>query len=81
MKIFEVEEKRSSVEREYLMNSEIVAAHIKEIGRRIIDDAEAISSGSENTYRIKITASICPYEEVTSVCYEIQKYADPRIEN
>lgn len=79
MEIFEVEEKRESVKREPYLRNEMLAEHIKEVGRRIIDDAEAISSGSEIIFGIKIIASINPGEEVTSVCYETQKYADPRI--
>ena len=79
MKVFEVQEERSSVERGFLLTSEMLAAHLKEVGQRIIDDAEAISGGPENIRRIKITAEICPCEETTSVYYEIQKYADPRI--
>lgn len=79
MEIFEVEEKRGSVKSEPYLRNEMLAEHIKEVGRRIIDDAEAISSGPEIISGIKITASVIPGEEITSVEYEIRKYADPRI--
>lgn len=79
MNVFEVQEKRGIVERGFLLTSEMLAAHLKEVGQRIIYDAESISVSPENIRGIKITAEICPCEEATSVYYEIQKYADPRI--
>lgn len=79
MNVFEVQEERSSVKREFLLTSEMLSAHLKEVGQRIIDDAEGFSIGPENIHGIKITARIRPGEEATSVCYEIQKYADSRI--
>lgn len=57
---------------------EDVIAHLKSVGQKIIDDAELIAPRPRYTTRISITANIeaC---EITTVEYDIECYADPRI--
>lgn len=54
--------------------------HLIEVGRRIQIDAE---NGFVHDPRyckgIKITAEIIPLDSVTTIKYEIEEYADPRV--
>lgn len=54
-------------------------AHIKEVGQRIIDDAEGIAPDPNGTSFMEIRATIAPESEVTQIEYKIVRYADPRI--
>lgn len=75
MEHFEKEiERKSSLSRADLI------AHLKCIGQTIIDDAEVIGAKPQRTCYITISAVINPVEEVTTIDYRIERYADPRIE-
>lgn len=68
------------IERKTRLNKEGLIAHLKCIGQTIIDDAEAIGAKPQRTRYIAISAAINPAEEVTTIDYKIERYADPRIE-
>lgn len=73
------ENKTSTVERVMAMTQEELRKHLIAIGERIIGDAEKMNFPAGNTLSITITASINPGESVTTVQYNIDRYADPRV--
>ncbi len=66
--------------KEYLTSRETITAHIKEIGRRIIADAENLAFEPSKCSAISITAEISPGNKVTEIqyTYKATMIADPR---
>lgn len=61
------------------MTVEALAEHLKEIGKAIIADAENLAVDTHNLFRVHIEADVAPDDEVTSLSYRLDRYADPRI--
>lgn len=61
------------------MTRQELIEHVKAIGRRIIGDAENVVPDPKFTAAITITAEITP-EKISTVTYNIMRYADRRIE-
>ena len=61
------------------MTAEALAEHLKEIGKAIIADAENLAVDTHNLFRVHIEADVAPNDEVTSLSYRLDRYADPRI--
>lgn len=71
--------RREEVHRKKYMSQDGIIAHLAEVGERIKGDAKLIGVDSKGTKNIKIEALIEPQESVTTVTYEIERLADPRI--
>ena len=63
------------------MTVEALAEHLKEIGKAIISDAEHLAVDTHNLFRVHIEADVAPNDEVMSLSYRLDRYADPRIRN
>lgn len=74
IKLAKAEVKRN----EYLTSRETIAAHIKEIGTRIICDAENLAFEPSKCSSISITAEISPGNKITEIQYKATMIADPR---
>ena len=61
------------------MTPEKLAEHIRCVGKAIIDDAQNVAHQCTLVRCINITATVSPGKEITTVRYEIERYADPRI--
>ena len=66
------------IKREPFMDTKELAKHLRTIGQAIIDDAEKFALDARNVRIINIEAEIAPNEQITSIHYEINRYADPR---
>lgn len=66
------------IKREPFMDTKELAKHLRTIGQAIIDDAEKVALDARNVRIINIEAEIAPNEQITSIRYEINRYADPR---
>ena len=62
-----------------MVNREDLIEHIKKIGQAIIDDAERIAPETKVTKEIEISAKIRPNDLVTTIHYDIERIADPRL--
>ena len=69
----------SNIDRPSAMNRDTLISHIREVGRRIADDAEVIAPDARYTQSIEISAYISPADSVTTVNYSISRIADPRV--
>lgn len=71
----------SNVERPKLVpDKTTLRKHLIEVGRRIQIDAEnGFVPDPRNCFGITITATISPLDSVTTIKYEIEEYADPRM--
>ena len=61
------------------MTVKAIAEHLKEIGKAIIADAENLAVDTHNLFMVHIKADVAPNDEVTSLSYRLDRYADPRI--
>lgn len=68
-----------SIDRPLAMDKGQLIAHLKTVGQRIIDDAEAFGADPKHTSEIRIFVSISPNDSTTSIDYDIIKVADPRL--
>lgn len=55
--------------------------HIKCVGKQIIADADKMADLCYASKSISISATINPDDEATTLFYETEKYADPRIKS
>ena len=69
----------SDVKRNAALSRDDLIAHLKAVGKRIIDDAEQIGIDPKHTCSIEIKAMIEPLDSVTHVEYYIDRIADPRL--
>jgi len=69
----------SDVKRNAALSRDDLIAHLKNVGQRIIDDAERLNIDPKRTCSIEITATIEPLNSVTHVEYYIDQIADPRV--
>lgn len=69
----------ATVSNETVRTREDIIAHMKAIGQRILDDAETFAPEPTYTTEMVITAEINPFEELSTVKYEMRRIADPRI--
>lgn len=77
---FEKPTATSEVKRpEYVPDRATLIEHIREVGKRIIADADRIAPQPSVCRCITISATIAPATEVTCVDYSISEYADPRV--
>ena len=70
---------KTMVPRDMFMTPEKMAEHIRCVGKAIMDDAQSVATQCTKVRCIDIIATISPGTEITTVRYEIERYADPRI--
>ena len=58
-----------------------LAEHVKCIGEQIIADADKVADLCYASKSISIYATINPDDEATTLSYETEKYADPRVKS
>lgn len=64
----------------YIPDKTTLRKHLIEVGRRIQIDAEnGLVPDPRYCQGIKITAEISPLDSVTTIKYEIEECADPRV--
>lgn len=64
----------------YIPDKTTLKKHLIEVGRRIQIDAEnELVPDPRGCTSITITASISPNNSVTTIKYEVEEYADPRV--
>lgn len=63
----------------YFLTAKELADHVREIGEAIAADSEQIRLEPNNVQSIAITALIKPDTELTTIKYEIERRADPRV--
>ena len=68
-----------SIERCRGMDDEELREHLKEVGRRIIADADTLQIPANGTTKISMIATVAAASEITRVKYFIERLADPRI--
>lgn len=67
------------VERPYALTDDDLKEHIRAVGRKIIEGADKMGLKACGIRSIDISASIAPAELVTTIDWNIEEYADPRI--
>ena len=70
---------KTEIPRDMFMTPEKLAEHVRCVGQAIIDDAQSVATQCTHVRFIDITATVSPGTEITTVRYEIERYADPRI--
>lgn len=70
---------QTKIQREKFLTTQQLVEHVKAVGQAIIDDADKIAFDATDLSSIVIRAYINPNEEVTTVTYRMERYADPRI--
>ena len=70
---------QTKVQRANTLTTQMLVEHVKTVGQAIIDDADKIAFDACDLASIVIRAVIAPGEEVTTVTYRLERYADPRI--
>lgn len=68
-----------NVERPVNMDMDALAAHLKAIGKAIIDDAEHLAVDTNRLRMVRVEAEIAPWEQITTVVYTLERTADPRL--
>ena len=61
------------------MTTQMLVEHIKAVGQAIIDDADKIAFDAHDLISINISAEIEACTQVTTVNYQLERLADPRI--
>lgn len=61
------------------MTTQQLVEHIKAVGQAIIDDADKIAFDAHDLFSICISAEIAACSQVTTVKYQLERLADPRI--
>ena len=56
-----------------------IKAHIRKVGETLIEDAEKFIIDPAGTTSIYIKTDINPYDHITTVKWEIERLADPRV--
>ena len=79
MKLSDVKRAISDVKCNAMLSRDDLIAHLKAVGKRIIDDAEQLNIDPKHTCSIEIRATIEPLDSVTHVEYYIDRVADPRL--
>lgn len=69
---------QTKIQRERDLTTQQLVEHIRAVGQAIIDDADKIAFDTIDLASIVIRAYINPGEEVTTVTYRMERYADPR---
>ena len=70
-----------NVERPVDMDMDALVAHLKAIGKAIIDDADHLAVDTNRLQMVRVEAEIAPCEQITTVTYTLKRTADPRIDN
>lgn len=69
----------TGISKPQLKTAEDLKEHIKAVGQSIINDVDRLNIDPYLIRRIEIRADIEPIIEVTTVNWEIERIADPRV--